>query len=132
MDVAAPLPSWLDPASNATWDPNQHTLNVTGTAKIVSDPGGDAPIITVNGAAAQLSIAASADSTINIPSLTVSNGGAVSVVPASTPHDPVVLKIPTLTLSAGGKLNLTNNELITTATQTTAESRLEGGGLFTH
>jgi hypothetical protein len=74
-------PSWLAPNSQATWDAPTHALTVTGPARIIADPGVDAPVITANGAAAQISVqAASTDQFIHIGGLTLTNGAGMAVV----------------------------------------------------
>jgi hypothetical protein len=70
------LPAWLSAAPGAVvWDAQAKALTVTGAATIVADPGSDAPAITVAGASAVLTIDPTADSVVNIASLTLAGGG---------------------------------------------------------
>ena len=63
--------------------------------------------------------------------MTVSNSGTVTVTASSSPLTPTVLSVPSLSFSSGGKLDLKNNELITTATPSSIETLLHNGSIFT-
>lgn len=74
-------PSWLAPNSQATWDAPTHALTVTGPTRIIADPGVDAPVITANGPAAQISVQpTNTDEFIHIGGLTLTNGAGMAVV----------------------------------------------------
>ena len=130
-DIAQPLPSWLDPSSDATWDSTNHILTVNGPTTIVSDPGGDDPQINVTGSGDQLIVNDTGGGTINITSLTVSGGGTSTVDVANSANSPVVLNIGSLSLSGTAALDLGNNELVTTATPASIQSLLLSGALKT-
>ncbi len=74
-----PLPAWLDSASNATWDPLTHTLNVTGPTTITADPGSDLPIIEADRALSHVEINPGLATQIHIGGLDLSNGASVTV-----------------------------------------------------
>ena len=130
-DIAQPLPSWLDPSSDATWDSTNHILTVNGPTTIVSDPGGDDPQINVTGSGDQLIVNDTGGGTINITSLTVSGGGTSTVDVANSANSPVVLNVGSLSLSGTAALDLGNNELVTTATPASIQSLLLSGALKT-
>jgi Calx-beta domain len=129
------LPGWLDPTSQVTW--TSPTLEDTGIATITGDPASatpaDSPTVNVDTASSQLAITpTTAGSTINIPTMALSNGGLVTVTASASPLTPTVLSVPSLTFgTGGGKLDLKNNELLTNLSPTAVESLLHSGSIFT-
>jgi hypothetical protein len=73
------LPAWLGADSVATWNGSTHALNVTGAASIVADPGADAPLVTVDGASAVLTIDPAAGTVASLASLTLAHGGRATM-----------------------------------------------------
>jgi hypothetical protein len=72
----AGVPTWLNASPGAVvWDAQAKSLTVTGAATIVTDPGPDTPSVSVTGASAVLTINPSADTVVNLGSLTLSSGG---------------------------------------------------------
>jgi hypothetical protein len=80
-DAAAPwtvsLPSWLAPGSVAVWNPDLRTLNVTGPATVIADPG-VMPLVSADGGAAIVTIDPSADTVIHLGSLSLTGGAAAA------------------------------------------------------
>jgi hypothetical protein len=74
-----PLPPWLDPHSQAQWNPVTKALTVTGGATIVADPGADNPTIGASGAAAVLTIDPLADTQVHLGSLTLASGARATL-----------------------------------------------------
>ena len=103
---AAPIPTWLDPASIATWNPANNTLEVDGPSTIIADPGTDEPQITVSQSApVPLGVA---DPNNGIDSDGNPIAGAVASTPAvaAAPATPALLTInptvPNTAIHVGG------------------------------
>jgi hypothetical protein len=73
------LPAWLDPASVAAWNAQTSTLNVTGAARIIADPGTDYPQIVASGGAAVLTINPTSAAQVHVGGLTLANGATAVV-----------------------------------------------------
>jgi hypothetical protein len=118
------LPAWLAPSSNATWNSTTHILTVTGTAKIIADPGTAEPIISANGSAAQLTIQPTvSDVDIHIGGIQLNSGAAIDVASIGAGrthanHNTLVLGVlgayndPSFSLGSGSKLNLEDNDMV--------------------
>ncbi|MGB7159971.1 MAG: Ig-like domain-containing protein [Tepidisphaeraceae bacterium] len=114
---AVGLPAWVAPGSVATWDAGTHTLNVTGAATIIADPGVDVPIINATGASAVLTIDPASDQRIHVGGLNLTGGATATVTSlggARTATNHRVLVVPGSALSIDGtsQLDLTDNDLI--------------------
>jgi hypothetical protein len=112
------------------WTAGTTFTNTTGGAATFASDAGSAtssPLsITVAGGNVTFASAQ------HLAALTVSGStslAAAAQVPSAT--NPLILTIPTLTLSAGGKLDLANDELLTQSTPLNTRTQLSGGQLFT-
>jgi glucose/arabinose dehydrogenase len=120
-------PAWLGAGSAATW--NGTTLNVTGAASIVADPGADAPLITGNTAAANLTINPAAGAQVNVTGITLTNG-ATAMLP-NTATDRVLIVAGgagALLVSGSSSLDLTDNDMIIRGGSATAVRNLAASG----
>jgi hypothetical protein len=106
------LPAWLAPGSVATWNGSTRALSVTGAATIVADPGADAPLVTVDGASAVLTIDPASAAVVSLESLALTNGGraAMSAHGAGPLRALVVSGNPSI--SATGSLDFADNAMV--------------------
>ncbi|HEY2449632.1 MAG TPA: hypothetical protein VGI49_12590, partial [Mycobacterium sp.] len=115
---------WLDPSSQATWNSTAKTLTVTGTAKIIADPGPDEPNIVESGTAARLVIQpATSPTDVHVGGISLSNGAKLQVasVGASRTHSnhnvlvvgtPGAANDPTFAIDGTSTLDLADNDLV--------------------
>jgi hypothetical protein len=110
--VEADTPAWLGAGSVATWNASTHALHVTGAARIIADPGADAPTVIVDGPSAVLTIDPGSGTVVAVASLTLTNGGraAVSEHGAGTIRALVLGASPTLGPSSS--LDLADNAMV--------------------
>jgi len=120
LTAAAALPAWLAPGSAAAWDAGTHTLNVTGAATIIADPGADSPNIIASGASAQLAISPATVGFVHLGGVTLTGGASITVPSVSgrthTNHNVVVIDstggAPTFSIDSASKFDLASNDLI--------------------
>ncbi len=125
--TAPPAPAWLGAGSAATW--NGTTLNVTGAATIVANPGTDAPLIVGNGAAANLTINPSSGSQVNVAGITLTGGATATVTNAAADRVLVVNGgAGALNVSGNSSLDLTDNDMILRGGAATAVRNLAATG----
>jgi hypothetical protein len=113
-----------------SWSSGTHFNNSAGTATFQSDAGSasSAPL-TVNVLGGTVTFAAA---TQHLASVSVSGATSLAMaahVPSAT--SPSVLTINTLSLTAGGTFDLTNNEMLTQSTPPLVQNLLFTGALFT-
>jgi hypothetical protein len=109
------LPAWLAPGSLATWDPLTMTLTVTGAATIIADPGLDLPTINAADVEAVLTIDPAVDLQVHAAALNLSNGAAATIASlggARTAENHRVLVLNSISIDAGSKLDITDNDVI--------------------
>jgi fibronectin type 3 domain-containing protein len=70
------LPSWLSPASVASWSPSSRTLTITGAASIIADPGTDEPVIQASGSVSVITLDPTSGTDIHIGGLSLTNGAS--------------------------------------------------------
>ncbi len=112
-----PLPAWLAPGSQATWDNSSKLLTVNGAATIIADPGADNPTINADGASAILTINPTSDLAVHVASLNLTNGAtatltSLGVARTASNHRVLVVQSNTLSVDTSSKLDLTDNDLI--------------------
>lgn len=113
----AVLPAWLAPGSAATWNAANKTLDVTGVATIVADPGADQPAVTVTGSSAVLTVNPTSALAVHLASLSLTNGARATVTSlgaarTAANHRVLVIDDGGLTIDTTSKLDLTDNDLL--------------------
>jgi hypothetical protein len=104
--VAGSLPSYLDPASQATYNSANDTVTVTGPTTFIADPGSSAPNVIASGASAAISFNTTSGSQLHLLSLNLSSGAAATENNPSA--RPIVLEIASngLTIDPASTLNI--------------------------
>jgi hypothetical protein len=117
--VLLTTPPWLSPASAATWTATTHTLNVTGAATIIADPGADQPIVNVSGTADRLTIDPAAELGVHLAALHLSDGATATIASLGagrTPTNHRVLVIDggaaALSIDSSSTLDVADNGLM--------------------
>jgi hypothetical protein len=123
-DITPVQPTWVTPSpapsTSVTWQAYGNVLSVNGSATIVSDPGGDEPVITDNGNSSTIAIPASSGNTIHIGGVNLTGTSTVtfsSVASGRSATNHRVLVIAgtgNFSTDSTSKLNLFDNDAIFT------------------
>ena len=123
-DITPVQPTWVTPnpapSTSVTWQTYGNVLTVNGSATIVSDPGGDEPVITDNGSSSTIAIPASSGNTIHIGGVnltgtsTVTFSSVASGRSASNHRVLVIAGTGNFSVDGTSKLNLFDNDAIFT------------------
>jgi hypothetical protein len=123
-DITPVEPTWVTPnpapSTSVTWQTYGNVLSVNGSATIVSDPGGDDPVITDNGNSSTIMIPASSGNTIHIGGVNLTGTSTVTFSSVSSGRSAsnhrvlVVAGTGNFSIDGTSKLNLFDNDAIFT------------------
>ncbi len=111
---ATQKPAWLDPSIQAVWNPADHVLSVTGSARIIADPGADEPMIHAVGPASRVAFESEIDRQFQVGGLNLTGGASAVVARSGVAGDPFVLIVNSQNapLTIDGSLDLNDNDLV--------------------
>ncbi len=122
-NVSDPLPAWLAPDSEATWNAGTRTLTVFGAASVIGELPSEASLlasIIIDGPSARLTIqtvAAGAGNAVSVGGLHLINGAKTILASLGDTRTAVNYRVLVvggggLSIDATSKLDLTDNDLI--------------------